>query len=136
MLFCRRLVVDHKCLMTLLFLVAMTMKMLVPPGYMIGAGSKSLTVEICTEQGVVEQTIEIPMKQGSGQSGKLNADDASVKSCAFAGSSHFALDNIDPVLLAAALAFIILVGLQSPVLPRAALKRWLRPPPIGPPLHT
>jgi hypothetical protein len=131
MIFCRRLVLDHKWLMALLCLAAMTMKMLVPQGYMIGGDSKSLTVEICTEQGVIEQTIAIPMKQGSG---KHNADDTSAKSCAFGGFSHSALDTIDPFLLAFAIAFIMLAGLRSPVLPPASLKRWLRPPPIGPPL--
>lgn len=55
--------------------------------------------------------------------------------CAFAGAQEQATGSIDPAVLAAALAFVLLLGLvpSSPI--TGSPRRYLRPPLRAPPVH-
>jgi hypothetical protein len=78
-----------------------------------------------------EMQIAIPGKQDTGG----DHSDAASKAthCAFTGLGHSALGGTDPLLLAAALAFILLLGLAPlPALPRRDIP-FLRPQLRGPP---
>lgn len=117
-----------------LVVLALAVKALVPAGYMISStGERFLTVTICADaSGTPKQMrIAIPMKDG----GKSNHSQAADKAqpCAFSGLGHAALGGTDPMLLAAALAFILLVGLAPLRAPPARDIPFLRPPLRGPP---
>jgi hypothetical protein len=121
--------------LTLVFLaLALAVKALVPAGFMISAdGGRFLTVTICADAtGVPKQMqIAIPAKGGAGGDHSETADKS--QPCAFSGLGHSALGGADPVLLAAALAFILLVGLAPLHTPPARDIPFLRPPLRGPP---
>lgn len=117
-----------------LVVLALAIKALVPPGYMISStGERFLTVTICSDaSGTPKQMrIAIPYKDETGN-GHAEAADKS-QPCAFSGLGHAALGGADPVLLAAALAFILLVGLAPLRTPPARDIAFLRPPLRGPP---
>ena len=117
-----------------LVVLALAVKALVPAGYMLSStGERFLTLTICADaSGTPKQMrIAIPMKD----SGKSDHSEAADKSqpCAFSGLGHAALGGTDPMLLAAALAFILLVGFAPLHAPPARDIPFLRPPLRGPP---
>lgn len=117
-----------------LLALALAVKALVPAGFMIApSGDRFLTVTICADaSGVAKQVqIAVPGKKPAGGDHAEAGDTG--QPCAFAGLGLSALGGADPVLLAAALAFILLVGLAPlPSLPTRDLP-FLRPPLRGPP---
>jgi hypothetical protein len=120
-----------------LVVLAMAVKALVPAGYMISpAGERFLTVTICADaSGTPKQMrIAIPDSDDAGVDHSEMADKS--QTCAFSGLGHAALGGADPVLLATALAFILLVGFASLYTPPAGDIRFLRPPLRGPPSLT
>jgi hypothetical protein len=130
----RALTARYARLALVLVVLALAIKALVPPGYMISStGERFLTVTICSDaSGTPKQMrIAIPYKDETG-SGHAEAADKS-QPCAFSGLGHAALGGADPVLLAAALAFILLVGLAPLRTPPARDIAFLRPPLRGPP---
>lgn len=131
----RALIRDHARLALVLLALALAVKAVVPAGFMLSAGGdRFLTVTICSDaSGTPKQMqIAIPGKKTAG--GDHSDPGAKVTHCAFSGLGHAALGGVDPLLLAGALAFILLVGLAPlPALPARALS-FLRPPLRGPPL--
>lgn len=127
---------SHRYAQLTLVLVALALavKALVPAGYMISsAGERFLTVTICADaSGSLKQMrIAIPVKGDTGSDHSEAADKS--QPCAFSGLGHAALDGADPVLLAAALAFILLAGFAPLRAPPARDNPFLRPPLRGPP---
>lgn len=117
-----------------LLALALAVKALVPAGYMISAtGDRFLTVTICADaSGTPKQMqIAIPSKNDAGSDHSKAAEKG--QPCAFSGLGHGALGGADPILLAAALAFILLVGFVPLRLPPARDLSFLRPPLRGPP---
>jgi hypothetical protein len=114
--------------------VALAVKALVPAGYMISpAGDRFLTVTICADaSGAPKQMrIAVPDKNETGGDHSEAADKS--QPCAFSGFGHAALGGVDPLLLVAALAFILLLGLAPLRAPPARDLAFLRPPLRGPP---
>jgi hypothetical protein len=132
----RALIRDHARLTLVLLALALAVKAVVPAGFMLAAGGdRFLTVTICSDaSGTPKQMqIAIPDKQDAG--GDHADAGAKAADCAFSGLGHAALGGADPLLLAAALAFILLIGLAPlPALPGRELS-FLRPPLRGPPAH-
>jgi hypothetical protein len=130
----RAFIRDHARLTLVLLGLTLAVKALVPAGFMLSSGGERfLTVTICSDAtGVPKQMqIAIPDKPGAKGDHAEAADKG--QPCAFSGLGHAALSAADPVLLAAALAFILLVGLAPlPALP-ARDTPFLRPPLRGPP---
>lgn len=128
----RALIRDHARLT--LVLLALAVKAVVPTGFMLAAGGdRFLTVTICADaSGSPKQMqIAIPGKQDAG--GDHSGAGAKATHCAFSCLGHSALGGADPLLLAGALAFILLIGLAPlPALPRRDLP-FLRPQLRGPP---
>jgi hypothetical protein len=128
------LVRDHARLTLVLLAVVLAAKALVPSGYMLAAGGdRFLTVTICADAsgGVKQMKIALADKGHAGG----EHDEATVvdQPCTFAGHAHGMLGGADPVLLAAALVFILLIGRAPfPVLPLRNLP-FLRPQLRGPP---
>ena len=118
-----------------LLILAMTLcvKALVPSGYMISGGSKTITVGLCTDGMGAPQTttITIPMDPSapSEPAHKGKADSP----CAFSALSMSAIGGADAALLAVALAFILLLG--TAFVPQLFAKSGVRwhPPLRGPP---
>lgn len=111
--------------------LALAMKALVPAGFMLGTDSHALTVQLCDGYGDAARAVVIAVK-GHGDAGKSVHDQ---QACPFSGLLHGGLTGADPILLDAALAFILLLGFAA--LPFAAphpLAR-LRPPLRAPPAH-
>lgn len=130
----RALIRDHARLTLVLLALALAVKALVPAGFMLSAGGdRFLTVTICSDaSGSPEQMrIALPGKQDSG--GDHSDAGAKAAHCAFSGLGHSALGGADPLLLAGALAFILLIGLAPlPALARRDIP-FLRPQLRGPP---
>lgn len=130
----RALTRSNAQLTLVLLALALLVKALVPTGFMISAsGERFLTVTICADASGVPQQMQIaiPAKDGAG-SDHSEADDTS-QPCAFSGLGHSALGGADPLLLAAALAFILLVGFAPHRTLPAREIPFLRPPLRGPP---
>jgi hypothetical protein len=130
----RNLIHTRPLLALLLVAVALCMKALVPSGYMVFAGSKTITVGICADGMGAPQTttIAIPMDPSSPAepTHKGKADSP----CAFSALSMGAMGGADAPLLALALAFVLALELfTSPALRRTSPLR-LRPPSQAPPL--
>jgi hypothetical protein len=129
----RAFLLGHARLSLALLALAIAVKAVVPAGFMLTTGSHlMLTVTICADASGEARTMQmaIPVKQDAGA--KHSKADKS-QPCAFSGLGHGALGGADPVLLAAELAFILLVGLAPlRALPARELP-FLRPPLRGPP---
>ena len=110
------------------------MKALVPGGYMVSAGAKVITVQLCDDTGAGHLTaqIAIPMKPGSGQS----TPDHTKGTCPYSSLTHASLTGADPLLLALALDFIVALGFLPLAPPRLQRLTYLRPPLRGPPVLT
>ncbi len=105
------------------------MKLAVPAGFMPVAGPGQIMVLVCTEFGPQHVAIEVPgMPAKPDESAKMN------QPCVFAGLGLAWLPGADPVLLAAALVFILALGFAAVVAPLLARRPRLRPPLRGPPL--
>lgn len=130
----RALIHAHARFALVLLALALVVKAVVPAGFMIApAAERFLTVTICSDATGLAQQMKIALP--SKDAGKSDRAETSAKSqhCAFAGLGHAALGGADPLLLAAAIAFILLIGLAPlAALPARALP-FLRPPLRGPP---
>lgn len=128
------LVRHHARLVPVLLALALMVKALVPAGFMLSPDAERfLTVTICADaSGVPKQMrIAIPDKDDAGGDHDEAADKG--QPCAFSGLGHATLGGADPLLLAAALVFILLIGFAPrPALP-ARDTPFLRPPLRGPP---
>ncbi len=100
---------------------------------MLSAGhDRILTVTICADASGTPRTMQIAVPMKHDARGEETKSDKS-QPCAFSGLGHAALGGADPVLLIAALAFILLVGLAPLRAPPARDLPFLRPPLRGPP---
>jgi len=132
MLHLRRLLLSNRCWATTLLGLALLLKALMPAGYMTVANGKSITVEICSGTGPASVTLHIPT-DGSDKGGKGTS--SAEQPCAFAGLGAQALAAVDPLILAAALAFAFIVALLFVDLRLPRHCEYLRPPLRGPPAH-
>lgn len=104
------------------------MKVVVPAGFMPVAGPGQIMVLVCTQFGPQHVAIDVPgMPAKPGDGAKMD------QPCAFAGLGLAWLPGADPVLLAAALGFILALSFAAVVVPRLARTPRLRPPLRGPP---
>ena len=123
----------HRAMALAMIALALMMKALIPAGMMIGSDAHALTVQICDGYGdaahAPAKALVIAVK-GQGQTGKATPDH---QACPYSALGHASLAGADPVLLATALAFILLVGPSgagfAPVRPLARLRPPLRAPP-------
>jgi hypothetical protein len=131
----RRLIHAQPAIALIILAMALCVKALVPTGYMISAGSKTITVGLCTDGmgGPQTKTITIPMDPSApvDPTHKSKADSP----CAFSALSMGAMGGADAPLLALALAFILLLGtVFVPQFFAQSSVRW-HPPLRGPPSH-
>jgi len=123
---------EHRWLALWLIAAALAVKALVPAGYMLGnTGSKTLTMVICDGNGPATMTIDIPMDPDHAK-----APDSGKQDCAYAGLGHAMIGGTDPVLLLAAIAFLLALGFAPVATPTPRRRAHAQPPSQGPPART
>ena len=130
----RALIGSHRRLALLVLTLAFAVRALVPAGYMVAASDTTvLTVSVCADStgGLETVHLTIPVKAGD-QERKAGGNDGA---CAFSAIGKSALGGADPVLLALAFAFLVVLGLaparRAPVSPPPYLLPPLRGPPAA-----
>jgi hypothetical protein len=114
---------------------ALLLKLLVPTGYMIADDHGRMTVTICSGTAPRTMTIDIPGMQGDmPDHGKKDHGKAEMP-CAFSGLSGASLGAIDPIQLAAFIAFVMAIGMAGIVPSPPSTPAHLRPPLRGPPTY-
>lgn len=125
----RGLILSHRWWAAALIALALAMKLVVPAGYMPVERAGTITVMVCTGMGQQQVEIDVPgvpMKPDG-------AARIAGQPCAFAGLGLDMMPGVDPVLLAAALAFILALGFVGVAVVRVDRARQYWPPMRGPP---
>ncbi|MDE2403703.1 MAG: hypothetical protein KGM17_03175 [Sphingomonadales bacterium] len=130
----RRTLRDHRQLALLCALLALVVRVLVPAGMMLAPAGKSITIAICADASGLPKAQQIVVP---GKPAPEKAHDGKVEGtqCGYGALAMAALGGADPVLLAAALALLMVLGLAAVQPARAGPIRRLRPPLRAPPLH-
>src|SRR5690242_817869 len=105
---------EHRALAALILSVMLSVRLLMPSGYMLSSQSKVLTVVICTGIAGEHQTAQlvIPLeKQKAGHHTGKNDP------CPYSALSMVSTAGADVPLLVAALAFILALGFAAVVEP-------------------
>ena len=131
----RALILGHRAIALAVLVLALCIKAAMPAGFMLSSSpDRVLSVTICAEStgGLETMRLVIP-----GKAHDESRVDQVAKSdqCAFSGLAKLAIGGADAILLAAVLAFILVLGLTP--LRRLAFRpiSHLRPPLRGPPAH-
>lgn len=133
----RKLTRRNARLTLVLLALALAVKALVPAGFMISAtADRFLTVTICADASDTPRQMQIAISSHDDADGDHSETADKAQPCAFSGLGHAALGGTDPVLLASALAFILLIGFAPRPAPPARDIPFLRPPLRGPPSLT
>lgn len=119
----------HHSLAMAVLMLAMAVKALVPTGFMLGAEAGALTIKVCDGIDHGAATIAIPVKAPKGAD-KAGHDQ---QACPFSALGHAGQAGADPIQIALALAFILLLGLAPPRTPTRIAAPRLRPPLRAPP---
>lgn len=131
----RDLVQIHSRLTLVLLGLALAVKALVPTGFMPAlTDERVLTVTICADATGMARQMRIAIPDKDQAPGDHSKATDTAQPCAFSGLGSAMTGGADPVLLASAAAFILLLRFAAPAslpLPEIA---FLRPPLRGPPL--
>ncbi|NJR78589.1 hypothetical protein [Sphingomonas corticis] len=139
MRFVRNLVAQRR-LATLICAAALLLKLLIPAGFMIDSTNGRLSVIVCLGAAPRPVAMAMPGRHGdrshhAAPSGHGQPSDHGKPElpCAFAGLSAATTGPVDPIQLAALIAFVLALGLAAATLPAPAPFARLRPPLRGPP---
>ena len=143
-MFAIRHLLAHRRLAVLICTAALMMKLLVPTGFMIAVDDGRLAIVVCPVTAPPEHGGG-PMAMGGDHAamadhGTSERDEAPGDHgkpelpCAFAGLSAASLAAVDPIQLAALVAFVLGMGLAALPLPPLPRRQHLRPPLRGPPV--
>lgn len=134
----RALLLRHRAIALAILAAALCLKALVPAGYMLDSGSRSIAVRICDDGlgHAATRQIVVPTKAtGSGEHPGDPAGKQASPECPYTALSLASLGAVDVVLLALALAFILALGFgvarELPGRREAYLRPPLRAPPAG-----
>ena len=129
-----RLLREHRRLAAVLVALALCIKALVPAGFMVGANTKLITIEICADAsgGKLTRHMAIPLEGGT--AGEQSGYGKSDATCAWTSLAQAAHSGADTELLALALAFILALGFLRQTAEPARRSSHIRPPSRGPPL--
>jgi hypothetical protein len=129
-----RTLLAHRHLALLLCVATLLLKVLVPTGYMIDSNHGRITITICSGVEPRTMTMEMPGMHGDmPDHGKSKDHGKAEMPCAFSGLSAAALGAIDPIQLAALIAFVMAMGIIGFAPPTPSTPTYLRPPLRGPP---
>lgn len=136
----RRLIRTHRPAIGWLLLLVLAARLLVPGGFMTVATAEGVRLVPCSGwMSASAPDHAMPMVGAhharGGDAARPDQPDHGKAElpCTFAGLGHAALGGADPVVLALALAFAMLLAARTPAtaLPRPAPRSW--PPAHGPP---
>jgi hypothetical protein len=122
---------DRRHLAMAIVMVAMVMRLLMPVGFMPDVSGGKVRIVLCT--GHAAPIAAMPMHHGGGdhEHGQSAKHDMP---CPYSSASGHGLAGVDPIQLAIALAFVMLLCLRPMAMPRVSAAPRLRPPLRGPPL--
>tara|TARA_R110000868_G_scaffold212918_3_gene462808 strand:- start:7069 stop:7473 length:405 start_codon:yes stop_codon:yes gene_type:complete len=128
----RNLVLANRPFACAVLALALLMKIVMPAGFMPTVSNGQIVVSICSGTGPMTMVMTIPglgqeKSEGDGHHGKAE------QPCAFSGLSAPSLAAADPILLAAAILFVLALGTRPMALPASTAPSYLRPPLRGPP---
>lgn len=115
---------------------ALLMKILIPAGFMPVVSNGVVGIAICSGSMPVEPTMSMPMSAAMpGMAHHPDKPDHQGRElpCAFAGLSAQSLAAVDPLVLAAVIAFVVALGVRATTARRLVAASHLRPPLRGPP---
>lgn len=125
---------EHRRLALALLVLAFFIKAAIPAGMMVSSTpDEVLTVTICTGSAGEVETIEFAVPVNAEKDADHSSDTAKADHCAFASLGQTALGGADPILLAGAIAFILVLGLAPARAAPLARFRYVLPPLRGPP---
>jgi hypothetical protein len=121
---------NHRHLALLVLALAFLVRAALPAGYMVSRDASSvITIAVCSDVSGEHKTTQLVIPAKPGAPAKAAKDG----SCAFSAMAKGALGGIDPILLALAFAFILVLGLApARVLPARPVPHTI-PPLRGPP---
>ena len=123
-------------LAVLICAATLLLKLLVPTGYMIDSDHGRIAITICSGIAPATMATEMPGMHGTmPDHGKSKDHGKAEMPCAFSGLTAAMTGAIDPIQLAALIAFVLAVGISPIVLPTPARRIYLRPPLRGPPAY-
>ena len=111
---------------------ALLLKLLVPTGYMIESNGGRVAMIICSG---IATAAPMEMHGDMVDHGKSKDHGKADMPCAFSGFSAAMTMAIDPVQLAALIAFVMALGVAAAKLPLPLHPAYLRPPLRGPPAY-
>jgi hypothetical protein len=117
----------------LICVAALLLKLLVPAGYMIDRSAGGVTITLCGGTAPAAMTMTMAGMHGGGHHGPSKPHGKAEMPCAFSGLSAAALGAIDPIQLAALIAFVLAAGIAARRPPAPARAAYWRPPAQGPP---
>ncbi|MXO66702.1 hypothetical protein [Altericroceibacterium endophyticum] len=109
------------------------MKIVIPTGFMPTMSNGQIVISVCSGMGPAKTVMTMPGLEHESESDAHR--NKAEQPCAFAGLSAPSLAAADTLLLAAAILFVLALGMRSLVLPASKTPPYLRPPLRGPPLH-
>lgn len=122
-------------LAVLICAAALLLKLLVPTGYMIDSDHGHIAITICSGMAPVTTTIDMPGMHGEmPDHDKFKNHGKAEMPCPFSGLSAAVTGAIDPIQLAAFIAFVLAIGLAGVLLSAPSGQTYLRPPLRGPPV--
>ncbi len=131
-----RTLLAQRHLAPLLCVATLLLKLLVPTDYMIDSVHGRLTITLCSGVEPRTMTSEMPGMHGDMPNhGKSKDHGKAEMPCAFSGLSAAALGAIDPIQLAALIAFVMAMGIIGIALLPPSTPPYLRPPLRGPPAY-
>ncbi|MFD1950750.1 DUF2946 family protein [Sphingomonas arantia] len=126
----RSLILAHRHIAVLICMAALALKLIVPAGYMVASQNGRVTITLCS--GVAPAAM--PAMHGDMADHEKPGDHGQTEMpCAFTALSAHALGGIDPIVLLAAIAFVMAAALRPVRTPVRAGTPYLRPPQRGPP---
>ncbi|QNE32421.1 hypothetical protein F1C10_11015 [Sphingomonas sp. NBWT7] len=128
------------------------LKLLIPTGYMVAANHGRIAIVVCPGAAPRAEAMAMPGMHGdmpdhgmphqsmsghggAGDHGKAKDHGSAEMPCAFASLSAALLGAIDPLLLAALIAFVLATGFSAAIPPPPSRSAYLRPPLRGPPAY-
>lgn len=124
----RHHVLRRRALAVLLVGLALLMRIAVPAGYMPAFAGGAITVVLCSGDAPQKMTMAMP-----GGAGHRDGEHGRELPCGFSALSVASLAGADPVVIPAAIAFIVATTIAASRARVAARTPYLRPPLRGPP---
>jgi hypothetical protein len=121
---------DRRHLAMAIMMIALLMRLLVPVGFMPEVSAGKIGIVLCTGQAPALPAMSTHHGGGHHEHGQSAKHDMP---CPFSAGSSHGLAAVDPIQIAIALAFVMLLSLRPVTAPRASVAPRLRPPLRGPP---